>query len=489
MTFAQRVARRFKAVFVAQIVQMVAKGVVILLLTRYFLQPAEYGLLFFALSILGVALLFANLGLAKSAARYLTKYREANPSQVPHVLALAFKYNLVSILVVSVVLGVGASSVSHLLAEPALEPFLIVGIGYVIARSLHTFVRLTFQGFNQTQLSAYVSIIASVGSLVFILLFIFLDFGAIGALMGYAVSYAAAALCGLGVLYVRWIRTSDSAETVADGLPRRILNYSVPLTVTRGANVLDKQIDTILIGFFLTPVAVSYYTLSKQISEFIMAPAASLGFTISPTYGEQKANENISRARQIYETTLQHVLLVYVPAAVGMILVAPSAIRLVFGEAYAGAILVVQVFSGYVVLQAITNITSDGLDYLGRARTRAVAKGGTAAANFGLNLLLIPWMGVVGAAYATVFTHSIYVTVNLYVVHQELTLRIGYLLRQVLLVSAIAIGMAISVMVTLSYGPTALSVVTAIVVGVCVWGVLSILSGFLELSQLQAHIG
>lgn len=488
MTFVQRILFRFKAVFAAQIVRMIAQGGIVVLLTRYLLTPDEYGLLFYAISILAVLLLFANLGLAKSAARYLAEYRETDPSQIPRILRSTLRFNAATILVVGVALGVTAPIAARVLREPALTPFLYVGVAYVGARSLHTFARLTFQGFNQTQLSAYTSIVANVATLAFVIAFVALGFGAVGALVGYTVAYALAAAFGVGIVYRRWMQDADEPAGTDDGLSRRILEYSVPLTATRGANVLDKQIDTILIGFFMTPVAVGYYTLSKQISEFVMTPAASLGFTISPTYGEQKASDDIARAREIYEQTLHHVLLLYVPAAAGIVLVAPHLVPLVFGEAYRDAVVVVQVFSGYVVLQAITNVTSDGLDYLGRARSRAIAKGVTAVANFGLNLLLIPRMGVVGAALATVLTHSAYVAVNLYVVHQELSLRLRSLARQIVIVCAIAVGTVVAAGLALSFATNALAVVTAVLVGVCAWSGLATASGLIDPRQLQSYL-
>jgi len=93
----------------------------------------------------------------------------------------------------------------------------------------------------------------------------------------------------MGILYYGFYVRYDAADEYEDGLSRRLLEYSVPLTATQSANVIDKQIDIVLVGAFINPAAVAFYTLAKQITEFVLAPAASLGFTISPNFGEQKA--------------------------------------------------------------------------------------------------------------------------------------------------------------------------------------------------------
>jgi O-antigen/teichoic acid export membrane protein len=150
---------------------------------------------------------------------------------------------------------------------------------------------------------------------------------------------------------------------------------------------------------------------------------------------------------------------------------------------------VLQVLAGFVVLQAITNLTSDSLDYLGRARSRAIAKGGTAVANFGLNVLLIPAIGVVGAAIATVATHSVYVAVNLYIVHTELELNAGRIARTTGLVCGITGVMAVAVLLVTPLVSSLLMLFGAIAVGGITWAVLAVMSGLVDPGQVRSVIG
>jgi O-antigen/teichoic acid export membrane protein len=162
---------------------------------------------------------------------------------------------------------------------------------------------------------------------------------------------------------------------------------------------------------------------------------------------------------------------------------------MVFGADYAGAIPVLQVLAGFVVLQAITNLTSDSLDYLGRARARAVAKGATALANLGLNIVLIPLIGVVGAAIATVATHSVYVAVNLYIVHTELGLHVGRLARTTGMVCGITGVMAVAVLLVTPLVSNLLMLFGAIALGAVTWAVLAVLSGLVDPGQVRSVIG
>lgn len=479
------VIRGLKATLVSRVISVVARGGLILVLTRYLLDTREYGLLFFAISVFGVAQLFASLGLAKSGAKFISQYSEKDPTQIPHILSTVLKYRMIMAVVVGTPFLFLGGWLAELLNEPAVGPLLRLGVGYLFAQSVLKYTTLTFQGLNRVFWSAVIGIVSSVGQLVFVAGFVFLDFGIRGAMIGYIVNYAVAAAFGLTIIYTKFYREYDRADTMESGLRRRIRRYSIPLTATKGANVLDKRIDTILLGVLANPVAVGYYTLGKQVTDFVIAPASSLGFSIAPTYGQKKESDDLSHAARVYESTFEYILLLYIPAAVGLALVAEPMIRYVFNTDYLGAVPVVQIFSIFIIFQAIDKITNDALDFLGRSTARAYSKGLSAAANFVLNLLLIPLYGVVGASVATVLTYGLMVAVNLYIMRQELPIKPAYLAKRGVKIMGVSAAMGVVVLFALPYITSLVTLFGAIAVGVAIWSVLSILIGILDIEEIR----
>jgi O-antigen/teichoic acid export membrane protein len=470
--------RGLKATLVADVVRVVVQGLLVIALVRLFLTPEEYGLLFLAISVFSIALLFGQLGLPKSAARYVAEYRETDPAQVPHIVRVSMGYNAVTVGITAVAVAVASGPIARLIGEPALVPFLLLGFGYVVFSALNGYLHLVFQGFNRVDLSAIVVVVTNLGTLGFVL-GLAAVFGAVGALFGYILGYAVASVVGLFLLH-RTLSGFERAPAIGYDLPRRIAEYSVPLTVTRSANVLYKRVDLVLIGFFLTPVAVGYYTLAKQIADFVMAPAQALGFTVSPTYGERKAGDDIASAARLYEETFEGICLLYIPGIVGLVLVAEPMVRYVFGEAYLGAVPAIQVLSGFILLQAIDKITNDGLDYLGRARARAIAKGTTGVLNFLLSVALIPIVGIVGAAAATVFSFGLMVTFNVYVIHGELGLDLVRMARSVVRITIIAVAMGAVVWLSVPLATNVLALFAVVVLGGLVWLVAASLFGMVD---------
>jgi len=487
MALSNRVVRGATAVFAGRLLGLLSKGLLLLLLTRYLLTPEEYGLLFLTISVLGVTALFSDLGFAKSAARFLSDVRKDDPEQVPHVLRSALAMNVVAIVVVSAAILVFADRIAALVDTPAVATLLSVGTLYLVGHSLFVYVSLGFQGLNRVHLSSVVRVVANVGLLVGVVAFLVLGFGIRGAVVGYAAGYLLSAAVGFWLL--RPHLAGSSPDGRRPGLARNVFRYSLPLTLTKGANVLDKRVDIVLVGVFLTPVAVGYYTLARQLAGFLVAPASSLGFAVSPSLGDQQSAGKLEEAARLYEATVEYVLLLYLPAVGGVVLVAEPMVRHVVGTDYLGAVPVIQVLSLYVLLIALDKVTNDGLDFLGRARARAVAKGVASGGNVLLNVLLIPRIGVVGAAVATVTTQALLVAIELRIMARELPIDPGHLLRTGVRTGVLALATTAGIWLVRPYASSTLPGLAGLVVGAAVlWALLAVGGGFVDPEAVREYI-
>lgn len=487
MSIGKRVLRGTLATFGSTVVRLVAQALILLVLTRVFLEPEEYGLLFLAVSVFGVLHLFSNLGLPKSTGRYVAEYREADPSQVRFVVRRSLAVLAVPLTVVCVFTVLYADVLAAVFDEPDLAPLLAIGAAYVAFNALYGYVMIVLQGFGRVELSALVTTVKNTADLCFIVLFLASGFGVVGALTGFIAGYATGVFVGFW-LVGRLYREFDPTREPEAGLVRRLIEYSVPLTVTQSGNVLYKRVDTLLIGFFLSPLEVGYYELAKQVSAFVMAPAESLGFSVAPVYAELRSGAEVEKAARMYEITFTNLVLLYLPAVAGIVLLAEPGIRYVFGDAYLGAVPVLQIFSLFVLFQAIDKITNDSLDYLGRARERAIGKGVTAVLNFGLNLVLIPTVGIVGAAAATSFSFGLMVAYNVYIVHSELGFDVARVARFSSAAVLVTGCMSVVVFTLQSHITGLLTLALTVIVGATVWGLLSVASGLLDRRRIESYL-
>lgn len=486
MSLASRLGSRFKSALAAEIVKVVAGAILVTLLARL-LGPNAYGVLFLAISLFSVAKLFSAFGIGKSASRYIAEYKETDPGQIPHVLRVSFIFNLTTVCIVLFFVVTGREYITHLLDEPELSQLLLIGGAFILFDTLWSYTRRCLQGFEFIKASSALTAGQKVSRMVFALGLVLLGYGAVGALTGYILSSFFVAIVGLAYLYWRGIYQIQSSP-IEPGLKRRIVEYSLPIAVTQSAHTIGHHFDKVLVGFFIGPLAVAYYTVGKQVVSFIETPMSALGFTLSPTYGSQKSQGNTETAARIYETALSQGLLFYVPAATGIVLVAEPGVTLVFGQEYRSAVPVLQILALYAIFQSIAKLTSSGLDFLGRARHRAIIKGVTATMNVGLNIALIPILGAAGAAVATVITFGIYTMTNFYIMNIELDLNLNLIAKNMGYAVGVSIIMAAVVAPLTGFVTGFITLFAVVALGIAVWVMLVLGFGLINVDLMKSTL-
>ncbi|MCU4743587.1 flippase [Natronoglomus mannanivorans] len=471
----------FKFELVARIIAAVTSGATIVFLARS-LEPENYGILFLSISIFTIVGFFAQLGISKSASRYISDYLVEDESQIPHIIKLStvFLALLVGCSVIGVVLF--RYRAAAVMGEPELAFFLLIGTLYIAGFAIKRHTRIILQGFQSIQFSAFIHSVEGVSRLLFVVLFVTVGFGAIGALLGYILSFGLAAIIGT-IIIISFYRKYDRSTTPDSDLAKRIFQYSIPIAVTRSASKLDKEVDTLLVGFFLSPLAVSYYAISKQIIRFTEIPASALGFTISPIYGENQSLNELEESARVFETTLVNTLLLYLPACAGLIIISKPTVTYIFGPEYTEAATVLQVMAVYMVLQAIGYITNGGLDFLGKASVRAKIRGSTAILNVVLNIIFIPTFGVIGAAFVTVFTFSLYTIAVLFIMYSEFPVDLVRLAANSSRALIITILMTVPVYVSSLYITGVVTLLGTVAIGAGSWLILSASFGMIGINM------
>ncbi|SEP31760.1 Membrane protein involved in the export of O-antigen and teichoic acid [Halogranum amylolyticum] len=490
MSIATQLGKKFKSEFSGQLIATIAGTGLTLILARL-LDPSGYGILFYSISIFSIVKVFSNLGIPKSAARYIAENKDSSPELIPTILRTSISYNVLIILFVSVSFYFIHPFVAEVSSEPNSKELLKVGTLYIVFSSTSFSARIIAQGFEDIKLSAVINVTKRVSQLILVVGFVLLGYGIIGALWGFIIGFCLATLVGFCVIYHRYYLNSGRPEisNLPQNISRKILEYSIPLSITNMSGKLDSKVDTILVGILMNPVSVSYYVIGKQVISVSQMPASALGFSISPTYGKNKEEGNQSTSAKIFEKSLIYTLLIYLPCAAGLFLISSPTISLIFGPEYHGAVPVLQTFSAYLILQSITQITDNPLDYLGRARERAIAKGISSVSNVVLNLFLIPWIGVVGAAIATVITHTFYNLVKLYIVYSELPVEVSRIVAPIGKIILITGAMSIVVGYLAQDVHSMITLAFIIAIGILVWGVMSIITGAIDTSLVRESLG
>jgi polysaccharide transporter, PST family len=189
-------------------------------------------------------------------------------------------------------------------------------------------------------------------------------------------------------------------------LGRTLLRQSWPLMLSSAGALVYLKIDQVMLGDMVGPVEVGVYSVAARISEVFYFLPMTIGTALFPAMMHSRTLET-----RVYHTRLQHAytLMAWMATAVAVVvtLAAGPVIATLYGPEYsaAGTILAVHIWTcPAVFMGAVLNKWLIAEDLLFFALTR---HGLGAVVNVGLNFVLIPRYGGLGAAIATLASYSV----------------------------------------------------------------------------------
>ena len=195
--------------------------------------------------------------------------------------------------------------------------------------------------------------------------------------------------------------------------PERVkpyMAYGVPVAMALALNIALDAGDRFLIALFLGPEAVGVYAAGYGIADksvgLLCAWAAAAGAPMMMAAWEREGPEAV---REVSRHVARTLLLVSAPAATGLALVALPLSEIMIGEdmrAQAASIMPWIALSG-LINGFVLHYVSEAYQLSRRTDLRAWLMVVPAVANVALNAILLPWIGLMGAVYATVACYAL----------------------------------------------------------------------------------
>ena len=372
-------------------------GLVVGVWVARYLGPEQFGLFSYVLAFVALFGVFATLGLDDIVVRDIVR----NPSDKDEILGATFSLKLLGGLV-----GILLTTAGILLLRP--NDRLTHSMVAIIASGLifQSFDTISFWFQSQVQIK-YV-VYAKNGA------FILIALAKVGLILSHAslIAFAWAALAeiilgavGLTLAYganghlVRAWRGSIARA-------RSLLTDSWPLILAGLAIVVYMKIDQIMLGEMLGNQAVGLYSAATRISEIWYFIPVAIVSSASPSIVEAKAISD-SLYYQKVDKLFRLMAVLAFSIVIPMTFFSGHIIDLLYGPEFAGAgsVLAIHIWAAVFVFLGVAQgpwTVNEGLMKLSLQRTVIGA-----VANVVLNLLLIPRIGVVGAAISTLIAQAL----------------------------------------------------------------------------------
>lgn len=219
----------------------------------------------------------------------------------------------------------------------------------------------------------------------------------IGALfIGYAVGYLFVAVIGGMIAFRRFERIVLPTWTHY----LQIAEYAKFSWLGSLRSRAFNWVDVAVLGFFVSSSLVGIYTAAWNIAVFLILFGGSLSETLFPEMSALSAEEGLDSIGNLFETSLAYAGLILIPGLVGGTLLGERLLG-VYGEEFTRGATVLSVLILATLIQGYQRQFTATLNAVDRPDLAFRINAVFIAANVILNLGLIPFYGIFGAAAAT----------------------------------------------------------------------------------------
>lgn len=184
-----------------------------------------------------------------------------------------------------------------------------------------------------------------------------------------------------------------------------LLNYSLPIMFMSILGTILHWTDVIMLGYFTDPATVGLYHPAARTAGIVRIVLLSFSGIYGPLMAEMYAKKLTSEMNHLFKLVTRWITTFSLPFAI-LILLYPKKIMLIFGSQFLQGYPILMILVSAAFIQAVFGIGGTTLNMTGFPKINLMNTFIACGLNIGLNFYLIPKMGGMGAAIATLITLS-----------------------------------------------------------------------------------
>lgn len=222
-------------------------------------------------------------------------------------------------------------------------------------------------------------------------------------LLGLDVRTALLLQLGAGIIIsvVIWRKTSQAAGGLARPNFRYLAEayrFGMGMYASGVLSFANTRLIWLLINGFVGVAGVGLYTIAQTATDRIYMVADALGTILFPRVAENPE----SNSARVTPTVFRIALITGAGLSIGLALVADWLVRFLFSDSFAGAVPILRLLLVAVVLSSGWRILSQDLNGRGYSGVTAIVNGAVTVVGLGLALVLLPRLGLEGAAWSAI---------------------------------------------------------------------------------------
>ena len=399
----QKIAKGTGIIFIGTIIGLLLGFIGRIILVRYITQT-EYGIYCLALVIISIFATISTLGLSEGSTRYIAYFRgKKEEGKVRGVISSSIKIAIIaSISLAAISFFVSDFISASLFNTPELStPIKIFSIAIPFTVLINVFIAI-FRGFDRVDAQVYFNnILRPILYLLFLIAVVLFGLSFLGVIYAYVLSIAVT--CTVFVIYLmkKYPLSIRSGSSVTNPMTKKLLFFSVPLLAVTMIQMIITYTDTLMLGYFKTPDIVGLYNAALPLANLVPVFLLSVNFLFVPIISQLYAKNLMAEMKRSYVVLTKWIFLLTLPIFFVFFLFPDVVLDFLFGSRYIGAAIALQILSLGFFVHASLGANTGILLIMGKTKLIMWIILVGSIINIILNAVLIPPLGIIGAAFAS----------------------------------------------------------------------------------------
>lgn len=205
---------------------------------------------------------------------------------------------------------------------------------------------------------------------------------------------------------------------------KNLSSFSFWLFLTMGGASLYSYSDTIMIGYFLVNADVGIYRVIFQFSTAATFISGSLNATLWPKVSRWSKTKDLNLIEESLSRSISFSLLLAIPILIGGIILGDKLLYFFYGAEFSKGYFVLIIILATQIIGILQTFFLSYLSALDHQKSAFKVTSIAGTINIILNYILIPIMGIAGAAIATLITMTLNAILAYRILSKIITIRI-----------------------------------------------------------------
>lgn len=410
MNYTKRIVKGTAIVFTFSLISAVVGYLMRIFIARK-LGPYEYGLFFGTFAIISFIALFGNLGLDETIAKFVAEFKVKNrKDKITSIILLSLMMKLFIFFIILLIIFSLADviAIEILNNQKASIILKLLTLSIFLTSLLPTF-QSALRGLGKIKQYSFVSF-----------LFIFITFlsalllvpGSKEKTISLAYCYIIGALISGLASFIFFIKSFPRflkfKISIDRDLIERTILFAIPTFAYSIAYIIISYTDTIMLSVFRTIQEVGLYQVVIPTARMILYFSMALSTILLPVFSEMWAKGEKKGVGELLFRILKISLVLAIPLSLIFIMFPSIVLNVLFGHEYVSAATPLRILAIGYLFYILSTIHFNLMNGIGKPILTTKIVYASAGLNVILNFILIPHIGIVGAAIAsmTSFTFS-----------------------------------------------------------------------------------